>query len=51
MEIKVKKKYSKSGKADIKIQYPIPGPNKVFKDNSKYTRKSKHKENVAYERI
>lgn len=37
----------KINKSKIKIQYPIPGPNRVFKDKSKYDRKAKHKnENI-----
>jgi hypothetical protein len=26
----------------IVVRIPLPGPNKVFKDKSKYTRKRKH---------
>jgi len=37
----------KINKTKIKIRYPIPGPNKVTIDKSKYCRTQKHKnENI-----
>jgi hypothetical protein len=33
-------------KSEIKIHIPIPGPNRVDVDKSKYNRKPKHKKEV-----